>query len=189
MTLLIFQKYRSNFGTRYLQHDTFNFNRVQNGCTMVAKTGTIVLIMKIAYKVEPLPSCCCMIFLTSNDLEGNISAKPTSLTVGYSRTRTRIYKSTAYRRDTASGKTLGGPQVYKYPLAWCQKLDVENWLITCPKPIALVLCCNYTYFTDPLISERSSNQFSSNMRGKKWKIICHLFGCGASFLFWPFRKF
>ena len=99
-----FKKYHSNLGTHYRQHDTCNLNRVRNGCAMVAKPGTIVLIMKIAYKVEPLPSCCCMIFLTSNDLEGNISAKPTSLTVGYSRTRTRIYKSTAYRRERASGK-------------------------------------------------------------------------------------
>ena len=86
---------------------------------MVAKHGTIFLIMKMASKVGPLPSCYCMDFLTSNDFGGRLSANPTSLTVGYSRTRTRIYKSMVYRRERASGKTLGGPQVYKYPLACC----------------------------------------------------------------------
>ena len=37
---------------------------------MVAKPGTIFLIMKMASEVGPLSSCCCMIFLTSNDFGG-----------------------------------------------------------------------------------------------------------------------
>ena len=83
---------------------------------MVAKPGIIVLIMKMESEVGPLSSCCCMIFLTSNDFGVRISVNPENLTVGYSRTRTQIYKRTAYLRGSSSGKTLGGPQVYKYPL-------------------------------------------------------------------------
>ena len=60
-----------------------------------------------------------MKFLTSNDFGGRLSAKPESLTVGYLRTRTRMHRITAYRRERASVKTLGGPQVYKYPLVLC----------------------------------------------------------------------
>ena len=112
-----FKNGRSNLGTRYHQNDTFNLNRVHNVCAMVAKPGTIVLIMKMAYEVGPLSSCCCMKFLTSNDFGGRLSAKPVRLAVGYLRTRIWIYKSTEYCRERASGKMLGGPQVYKYPLA------------------------------------------------------------------------
>ena len=118
MTLFKFKNVRSNTGTRYFQHDTWNLNRVCNGCTMVEKPGTIVLIMKMASKVGPLSLCFCMKFLTSNDFGGRLSANPSSLTVGYSRTRTRIYKSTAYRRESESSKTLGGTQIYKYPLLY-----------------------------------------------------------------------
>ena len=46
ITLFRFQKVLSNLGTRYCQHDTCNLKRVRNVCTMVAKPGTIVLIMK-----------------------------------------------------------------------------------------------------------------------------------------------
>ena len=111
-----FKKGHSNLGTPYCQHGTCNLNRLRNGCAMVEKPGTIVLIMIMAFEVGPFSSCCCMKFLTSNDFGGRISSKPASLTVGYSRTRTRIYKSTAYRRERASGKMLGSLQVYKYPL-------------------------------------------------------------------------
>ena len=83
----------------------------------MAKPCTIVLIMKMVSEVGPLSSFCCTRFFTSNDFGGRISAKPASLIVVYTRTRTRIYKSTAYRRERTSGKTLGGPQVYKDPLA------------------------------------------------------------------------
>ena len=117
MTLFKFQKGHWNLGTHYRQHDTCNLNRVRNGCAMVAKPGTIVLIMKMASKVGPLWLFCCMKFLRSNDFGGRLSAKPEILMVGYSRTRTRIYKSTAYCRESTSGKTLGGTRVYKYPLA------------------------------------------------------------------------
>ena len=55
-----------------------------------------------------------MEFLTSNNFGGRLSAKPSIFTVGYSRTITWIYKVTAYLRERTSGKTLGGPQVYKY---------------------------------------------------------------------------
>ena len=112
-----FKKFHSNLGTRYLQYDTCNLNRVRNGGAMETKPGTIVLIMKIASEVGPLSSCCCMKFLTSNDFGGGGSANPESLTVVYLIKRTWVYKSTAYRRERASGKTLGGPQVYKYPIA------------------------------------------------------------------------
>ena len=57
MTLLEFQKRYSNLGIRYCQHDTCNLNRARNGCAIVAKPGTIVLIMKITSEVGPLLSC------------------------------------------------------------------------------------------------------------------------------------
>ena len=86
---------------------------------MVEEPGTTVFIMKMASEVGPLSSCYCMEFLKSNDFGGRISAKTSILTVEYLRTRTRIYKITAYCRERASVKTLGGPQVYKYPLVLC----------------------------------------------------------------------
>ena len=46
----------------YLQHDTFNLNMLRAGSAMVAKPGTIVLIMKVASKVGLLLLCCCMKF-------------------------------------------------------------------------------------------------------------------------------
>ena len=52
---------------------------------MVAKTGTFVLIMKLASEVGPLSSCFCMKFLTSNDFGGRLPAKPAILKVGYLR--------------------------------------------------------------------------------------------------------
>ena len=55
-----------------------------------------------------------MNFLTSNDFGRRFSAKSASLTVGYSRTGIRIYKSTAYFREKAIGKTLDSAN--KYPL-------------------------------------------------------------------------
>ena len=64
------------------QHDTLNLNRVHNGRAMVAKPGTIELIMKMASEVGQLLSCCCIKFLTSNDFEGRISAKPEVFMVG-----------------------------------------------------------------------------------------------------------
>ena len=111
MTLFKFQKVHSNLGTRYLQHDTCNLNRVHNGCTMVVKPGTIVLINKMASEVGLLSFFCCKNLLTSNEFGARLSSKPESLTVGYSRTRTWIYKITAYFRERASVKTLGGPQI------------------------------------------------------------------------------
>ena len=114
-----FKKGHSNLGTRYRQHGTCSLNRVRSGCAMVAKPGTIVLIMKMASEVGPLSLCCCMKFLISNDFGGRLSAKPASLPVRYSSTRTWIYKSTAYRRERTSGKTLGGHHVYKYLLVLC----------------------------------------------------------------------
>ena len=83
---------------------------------MVDKSGTIVLIMKIASKVGPFFSCCCMMSLTSNYFGERLSSKPESLTVGYSRTRTRIYKGRAYCRERASSERIGGPQDLKYPI-------------------------------------------------------------------------
>ena len=68
---------------------------------MLAKYGTIVLIMKTASKVGPLLSCCCIFFLKSNDFVGGISSKPGSLMVGYLRTITRIYKA---RRIVGKGQ-------------------------------------------------------------------------------------
>ena len=89
---------------------------------MVAKPGTIILIKKMASKVGPLLSCFCMEFLTSNYFGGRLSAKPAILMVGYLRTRTRIHKSTEYHRERASGKTLGGPKVYKYTIV------IQGWV-------------------------------------------------------------
>ena len=51
MTLFKFQKGHSNLGSRYRQHDTCNLNRVRNGCAMVVKPGTIVLLMEMASAV------------------------------------------------------------------------------------------------------------------------------------------
>ena len=110
-------KVHSKLVMRYFQHDKWNLNRVWNWCAMVAKPVTITLIIKMASEVGPLLLCCCRKFLTSNDFGGRLSAKQASLTVGYPRTRTRIYKSTVYHRERAGGKMSGGPQVYKYPLA------------------------------------------------------------------------
>ena len=111
MNLFKFQKGHSNLSTRYRQHDKCNLDRVRNGCAMAAKPGNIVLIMKMASEVGTFLSSCCMKFLTSNDFGGRLSAKPAILTVGYSITRTQIYKITAYRRELPSGKTLGRTQV------------------------------------------------------------------------------
>ena len=48
-------------------------------------------------------------------------------TAGYvCSTKTRVGSHPAVLRERASGKTLGGPQVYKYPLAWCHVCFVEN---------------------------------------------------------------
>ena len=114
---LNFKKVHSKLVTHYFQHKTCNLNRVRNGYTMVTKPGTIFLIMKMASKVGPILSCFCMKFLASNNFGGRLSAKPASLTVGYLRTRTRIYKSREYCRGITSGNTLDIPQVYKHPLA------------------------------------------------------------------------
>ena len=111
-----FKKGHSNLGTRYRQHGTCSLNRVRSGCAMVVKPGTFFLIMKMVSEVGTFSPCCYMRSLTPNDLGGRLSAKPASLTVRYLRTRTWIYKITAYRRKMKSLKMLEGPQVYNYPL-------------------------------------------------------------------------
>ena len=93
-----FKKCRSNLVMHYRHHDTGNLNKLLNRCAMVVKPGTDFLIIKMASKVGPLPSCYCMKFLISNDFVGSLSAKLESLTVGCSSTRNRIYKHTVYRR-------------------------------------------------------------------------------------------
>ena len=75
-------------------------------------------------------SCFCMKFLTSNDFGGRLSAKSESLTVGYSRTRTQIFKITAYCRKRIGGKSLGGPQVYKYPLVYKSSLATKTGFLS-----------------------------------------------------------
>ena len=102
---------------------------------MVAKPGTIILIKKIASEVGPLLSCFCMEFLTSNYFGGRLSAKPAILMVGYLRTRTRIHKSTEYRRERASGKTLGGPKVYKYTIV------IQGWVFIRLPLLSAGACC------------------------------------------------
>ena len=91
---------------------------------MVAEPGTIVLIMKMESEVGPLLSCCCVKFLTSNDFGKRLSANPESLIGGCLSKRAHIYKRKVYRRERKIRKTLGGPQVYKYPLvpSFCKNL-------------------------------------------------------------------
>ena len=112
-----FKKGHSKVGTHFWKNDTWNLSRVRNGCAMVEKSGTIVLIIIMAFENGQLSSCCCMEFLTPNEYVGRLFANPVSLSTGYLRTRTKIYKSTANCRERASGKKLGSTLNYKYPLS------------------------------------------------------------------------